>query len=73
MQKRVSNVAKSAGQKKPCQKDACTCDEEMERVRDEIAEREARFQGLAPKYQRIRLDEEIRILASRRQTRQVCV
>ena len=62
------NDLPSAGQKRSSvRRTLATCDEEMERVYNEIVEKEARFQESAHKSQRIRwagdgLDEEIRIL-----------
>ena len=57
MQKRSQKLQSLQDTKKQCQKDAGKWDEAMERVGDEIAEREARSQELAQTNQRIRSAE----------------
>ena len=67
MQKRSQKLQGPQDKNKKCLKDAGMCDEEMEKVRDEITGREAHFQELAQKSRNFRLtaddlEEEIRVL-----------
>ena len=63
--------------KKKCLKDAGMCEEELEKVRDETAEREAHFQELAQKSRNFQmaaddLEEEIRVLQAGEERRGIC-
>ena len=53
--KRVSIIAKFAGQKKEEVSQGCACDEETEKVREKITAREAHFQEFAQRSRKFRL------------------
>ena len=77
MQKKSQKLHSLQDNKKKCLKDAGMCEEEMEKVRDEIAEREAHFQELAQKSRNFQmaaddLEEEIRVLQAGEERRGSC-
>ena len=77
MQKKCHKLQSFQGKQKQCQKDAGNCNGDMERIRDEGAEREVQLQELEQQSQRIHsaeaeLDEEIRNLQGGDDRRNSC-
>ena len=77
MQKKSHNFRSLQDKKKQCQKNAGTCAEEMECVRQDIEEREARFQELERKIKKLTraeedLDEVIRVVQAGEDRRGSC-